>query len=53
MCDLCKNKFNRTYTHSRNPYHLKQLKKLFKEYKKNNNAPWDKPIINIIPKYAL
>ena len=53
MCNLCKNSKVRNYTHSRTSYHLKQLKKLFKQYKKNNNAPWDKPIINKIPKWAL
>ena len=52
MCNLCGNKFNRTYTHSRNPYHLKQLKKLFREYKKIG-YPWEKPVINVIPQWAL
>ena len=53
MCQLCKNNITRNYTHSRSTHHLKLLKKLFEKYKENNNAPWDKPIINIIPQYAL
>ena len=52
MCDLCKNSKVRNYTHSRNSHHLKQLKKLFKEYNKNG-FPWEEKQINIIPKWAL
>ena len=52
MCDLCGNNKTRNYTHSRTNYHLKQLKKLFKEYNKNG-FPWEKKDINVIPHWCL
>jgi len=53
MCQLCKNNITRNYTHSRSTHHLKMLKKLFKKYKEEGNAPWEKKQINIIPKWFL
>ena len=31
MCEICKNKDSRTYSHSRTAYHKKMLIQLFKE----------------------
>lgn len=36
MCDLCKNKQNRNYTHSKTTLHKKLLFKLMKERVKSN-----------------
>ena len=51
-CEICKTNVVRSYTHSRNTYHLKELKKKFMEYKKNNNSPYEPPKLNI-PAWAL
>ena len=43
MCDICNNETPRTYTHSRNKYHKKNLYEIMRErinngyYRSNNN----------------
>ena len=36
MCDICKNQVARSYSHSRNSHHKKQLFKIMKERKRTN-----------------